>query len=78
MNETDFFNMYVERIINEVLELTKLKMINETRILFLEKSMLDLTKKIENLESESNENIRSEKRKPKIIKSDVFTSDNTF
>lgn len=78
MNETDFFNMYVERIINEVLELTKLKMINETRILFLEKSMLDLTKKIENLESESSENIRSEKRKPKIIKSDVNTSDNTF
>ena len=33
------------------------------KTLFLERSMLDLSKRIENLENEGNENIRSEKEK---------------
>ena len=45
MNETDFFNMYVERIINEVTELTKLKMINDNKDIIFRKIYVRSVKK---------------------------------
>lgn len=49
MDEAAFANQYIERILNEIFELTKLKLINETRILFLEKVNVEQSKQLESL-----------------------------
>jgi len=49
MNESDFANLYIERILNEVGELNKIKLMNETRIIFLEKQLVELAAKVETL-----------------------------
>jgi nitrogenase subunit NifH len=42
MSEVDFVNLYIDRIINEVIELEKVKLLNEARIAFMEKVNADL------------------------------------
>jgi hypothetical protein len=49
MNDTDFVNLYLERLMNEVMELTKIKIISETKIIFLEKSNQALLEQNQNL-----------------------------
>jgi len=48
----EFFNMYVERILQEIGELNKFKLLNETRILFLERNNKGLLDEIEKLNKE--------------------------
>ena len=49
MNDAEFANMYIERILNEVGELTKIKLMNETRILFLERINAEQARQLESL-----------------------------
>lgn len=46
MNEAEFANMYIERIVNELTELTKIRLMNETRILYLEKEIAELKEQL--------------------------------
>jgi hypothetical protein len=48
--EVDFANLYIERILNEISELTKLKLLNETKITFIERQNQELLDRIEELE----------------------------
>lgn len=52
MSEAEFANMYIERILNEVTELTKMQLINETKITYLETVNGILAKQIQTLESQ--------------------------
>lgn len=62
MNESDFANLYLERIMNEVTELTKIRMMNETRISFLEKINAEQAKQLESLmQSIEKSTVRKEK-----------------
>ena len=65
----EFFNAYVERLGNEVGNLTKLKIINETQIEFLEKAIVERNIEIENLKREL------EKQNKKKKTADVNTSE---
>jgi len=40
--DADFANMYIEKVLNELIELTKIRLMNETRIAYLEKLNNDL------------------------------------
>ncbi len=71
MNDSDFANLYIERVLNEVNELTKLKLMNETRILFLEKTIAELNAKIE-----ANEKTRMKTNKKRL--SDELDNSGTF
>ncbi len=42
MSDTEFANMYIEKVINEVVELTKIRLMSETRIAYLEKVNAEL------------------------------------
>lgn len=64
MADTEFFNLYVERVVTEVTELTKTKMILETRILYTERSLKVLQDRIVELEKELAEKKTSIKKKP--------------
>jgi len=73
MNESDFANLYIERILNEVGELTKIKLMNETRIIFLEKQLVELAAKVETLTA------AQEKQSKKVTRlREVDTSSGTF
>ena len=70
-NEVDsaqFANMYIERVLNEVGELNKVKLMNETRILFLEKVNAEQARQLESL-MQTIENMRAEKSTKKLNKS---------
>lgn len=53
--EQEFFNMYVERLINEMTELTKMKILLETKVLFTEKINKTLATKVSDLEKKLEE-----------------------
>jgi len=73
MNESDFANLYIERILNEVGELTKIKLMNETRIIYLEKQLIELAGKVETL------NAAHEKQGKKVTRlREVDASSGTF
>ena len=61
--DNEFVNAYIERVINEVAELTKTRLLLETQLQMAQKVNTDLQKKIERLE------------KPKTKKTDDFNSD---
>jgi hypothetical protein len=61
MDDALFANMYIERILAEVTELTKIKMMNETRILYLERQVNDLDIKINTLTHQAEK-----KKAPKL------------
>ena len=56
MNESDFANLYIERILTEVSELTKIRMLNEAKISYIEKMNTVLAEKVTNLENELEKN----------------------
>ena len=45
MNDADFVNAYIDRLLNEITELTKFKLLLETRIHILEKTNASLQPK---------------------------------
>ena len=71
MNESDFANLYIERILNEVSELTKIRMLNEAKISYIEKMNTVLAEKVTNLENEL------EKNKTKINRKKTIELDNS-
>jgi hypothetical protein len=73
MTETDFFNLYVERILQEVAELTKLKLLNETRILFLENNKKELLAQYQTLlEKQEKIQKKAAKQTKEVNTSDIF------
>jgi hypothetical protein len=68
--DTEFVNLYITRIVKEVEELTKSRLLNEARYAYLEKVNEELLKKIESLESQLD---KQNKRKTKEVNtSDTF------
>ena len=53
MNNTEFFNAYVDNLILEVVELTKLRIMMKTQIELLEATMKTQAEKIKELEADS-------------------------
>lgn len=51
MNNTEFFNAYVENLIAEVVELTKLRIMMKTQIEILEVTIKNQAEKIKELEA---------------------------
>jgi septal ring factor EnvC (AmiA/AmiB activator) len=49
MTDTNFVNLYIERLVAEVCELTKIKLMNETQILFIEKQSIELSNQVNTL-----------------------------
>lgn len=47
----EFVNLYIERLIREIMELTKSKLLLETQLLMSEKTNQDLSAKVTELES---------------------------
>ena len=69
--EVDFVNAYIERMIQEIVELTKSRLLNEARVSYIESVNKKLLSKIEELEKQIE---RQNKRKTK----EVDTSSEAF
>jgi hypothetical protein len=50
----EFFNMYVEKLVQETTELTKVKILLSTQVSYYEKINTELTAKVEDLEKALN------------------------
>lgn len=48
----EFYNLYLEKVLNEVIELTKLKLMLNTQVSFYEKQMTAQKEEIEKLQKE--------------------------
>lgn len=72
MDQQEFVNLYIERIVKEVEELTKARLLNEAKTAYLEKVNTLLLEKVEQLEAQL------EKQNKKINKKEVNTSADTF
>ena len=62
--EIDFVNAYIERMIQEIVELTKSRLLNEARVSYIESVNKKLLSKIEELEKQIE---RQNKRKTKEV-----------
>jgi len=62
--EIDFVNAYIERMIQEIVELTKNRLLNEARLTYIESVNKKLLMKIEELESQIE---KQNKRKAKEV-----------
>jgi hypothetical protein len=62
--EIDFVNAYIERMIQEIVELTKSRLLNEARLSYIESVNKKLLLKIEELESQID---KQNKRKAKEV-----------
>jgi len=62
--EVDFVNAYIERMIQEIVELTKSRLLNEARVSYIESVNKKLLLKIEELESQIE---KQNKRKIKEV-----------
>ena len=62
--EIDFVNAYIERMIQEIVELTKSRLLNEARVSYIESVNKKLLLKIEELESQIE---KQNKRKAKEV-----------
>lgn len=69
--EIEFVNAYIERMIQEIVELTKSRLLNEARVSYIESVNKKLLLKIEELESQI------EKQNKRKIK-EVNTSSEAF
>jgi hypothetical protein len=69
--EVEFVNAYIERMIQEIVELTKSRLLNEARVSYIESVNKKLLLKIEELEKQIE---RQNKRKTK----EVDTSSEAF
>ena len=68
--EVEFVNAYIERMIQEIVELTKSRLLNEARVSYIESVNKKLLLKIEELEKQIE---RQNKRKTKEVDtSEVF------
>lgn len=71
--DNEFVNTYIERIIKEVEELTKVKLLNEAKIKYIEDANGRLVARVEELEKQI------EKSSKRINKTkEVDTSETTF
>ena len=55
--DNDFVNAYIERVTNEVAELTKTRLLLETQLQMVQKVNTELQKKIEKLEKPTKKKI---------------------
>jgi hypothetical protein len=62
--EIDFVNAYIERMIQEIVELTKSRLLNEARLSYIESVNKKMLLKIEELESQID---KQNKRKAKEV-----------
>jgi hypothetical protein len=62
--EVEFVNAYIERMIQEIVELTKSRLLNEARVSYIESVNKKLILKIEDLESQIE---KQNKRKAKEV-----------
>jgi hypothetical protein len=62
--EVEFVNAYIERMIQEIVELTKSRLLNEARVSYIESVNKKLMLKIEDLESQID---KQNKRKAKEV-----------
>jgi hypothetical protein len=62
--EVEFINAYIERMIQEIVELTKNRLLNEARLTYIESVNKKLLLKIEELESQIE---KQNKRKAKEV-----------
>ena len=62
--EVEFVNAYIERMIQEIVELTKSRLLNEARVSYIESVNKKLLLKIEELESQLE---KQNKRKIKEV-----------
>ena len=53
MEQTDFFNLYVQNLVNEVSELTKTKILNQARLEYKDGEIGELRNKITEIEEQS-------------------------
>jgi len=68
--DTEFVNMYIERIVKEVEELTKARLLNEAKTIYMESANQKLIAKIDELQAQLD---KQNKKKPKDINSsDIF------
>lgn len=63
----EFVNAYIERLVREVQELTKTRLLNEAQITLFEKVNRDLLARIEKLEEKSVKKSKKEQEKEKEV-----------
>lgn len=68
--EVEFVNAYIERMIQEIVELTKTRLLNEARLSYIESVNKKLLLKIEDLESQID---KQNKRKAKEVNTSTET-----
>ena len=62
--EIEFVNAYIERLVQEVQELTKTKLLNEAKLKYIESVNTKLVKKLEELEKQID---KQSKKKTKEV-----------
>ena len=68
--EVEFVNMYIERLVKEVEELTKSRLLNEARLNYIESGNQKLIRKIEELEKLIEK--QNKKKLKEVDTSEVF------
>ena len=68
--EVEFVNMYIERLVKEVEELTKSRLLNEARLNYIESGNQKLIQKIEELEKQIEK--QNKKKVKEVDTSEVF------
>jgi len=68
--EVEFVNMYIERLVKEIEELTKSRLLNEARLNYIESGNQKLIRKIEELEKLIEK--QSKKKLKEVDTSEVF------
>jgi hypothetical protein len=62
--EVEFVNAYIERLVQEVQELTKTRLLNEARIKYMDSVNAKLLQKVDELEKQVE---KQNKKKPKEV-----------
>jgi cell division protein FtsB len=68
--EIEFVNMYIERLVKEIEELTKSRLLNEARLKYIETANQKLIQKIEELEKQIEK--QNKKKVKEVDTSEVF------
>lgn len=68
--EVEFVNAYIERLVNEVGELTKNRLLNEARLKYIESVNTKLLQRIEELEKQVEK--QNKKKTKEVDTSDQF------
>lgn len=68
--EVEFVNAYIERLVQEVGELTKTRLLNEARLKYMESVNAKLLQKIEDLEKQVEK--QTKKKSKEVDTSDQF------